>query len=626
MHTLLSGITTALPLLQAKGAAAGTSPFDSIGIVVISVAAFVVALMLFLWVWKTLYKKPSADEAFVRTGMGGARVFKDKAGLVIGLFHNMKWISLETMRLEVTRHDKDALITKDRLRVDITAEFYIRVAPEEDTILKAARSLGDKSLSADAVKTLVEAKLVGALRSVAATKQLVELHEGRDAFADAVQEALRTDLMQNGLNLESVSIVKLDMTDKEVLDANNIFDAVGLRAITEITQRAMTDRNLIERQREIERKVQDVDSEKRKLTLDQDKEFAAAAQYKEVETFRAQREAETQKFRIEQEQGVRERDIERERSVKEAEIDRERRVREADISKETYLISKQQEREQADIAKGQAVEVSRREAEIVVLDKERQKELERAKQLEAVAERELASQKVLTVEKTQEAERDRQVVVIAQKAESEKDQIGKQIAADASAYEVMRRAKAEADAAEMQANAIERLAKARLAEASARAEGERKLVEARNATRNEVLMQDAVMRLADKMPEIVREMMKPAEKISEMRVLNITGLGGGADGKDGSPVGSIVRSFLQAGAALPMFKEMLRLADVDPEKVSVADALRRAAKSVPGMKALADMVPGEIRTGGDGHVEAPHAADVEVADPAHRGGKPPKKG
>ena len=625
MQTLLAGITAGLPLLQARGA--GTSAFDSIGIVVVSVAAFVVALMLFLWVWKTLYKKPSADEAFVRTGMGGARVFKDKAGLVIGLFHNMKWISLETMRLEVTRHDKDALITKDRLRVDITAEFYIRVAPEEDTILKAARSLGDKSLSADAVKTLVEAKLVGALRSVAATKQLVELHEGRDAFADAVQEALRTDLMQNGLNLESVSIVKLDMTDKEVLDANNIFDAVGLRAITEITQRAMTDRNLIERQREVERKVQDVDGEKRKLTLDQDKEFASAAQYKEVETFRAQREAETQKFRIEQEQGVRERDIERERSVKEAEIDRERRVREADIAKETYLIAKQQEREQADIAKGQAVEVSRREAEIVVLDKERQKELERAKQLEAVAERELATQKVLTVEKTQEAERERQVVVIAQKAESEKDQIGKQIAADASAYEVMRRAKAEADAAEMQANAIERLAKARLAEASARAEGERKLIEARNAQRNEVLMQDAVMRLADKMPEIVREMMKPAEKITEMKVLNITGLGGG-DGKDSSPVGSIVRSFLQAGAALPMFKEMLRLADVDPEKVSVADALRRAAKSVPGMKALAGLVPDDVRADGGAHVEAPHAAgDVEVHDPAHRGGaRPPKKG
>jgi uncharacterized membrane protein YqiK len=578
-------------LLQSKSGSDNVWPMVGIGVGVI-----VVLLFLFLWAWKTLYKKPSADEAFVRTGMGGVKVFKDTAGLVIGLFHHMKWISLETMRLVVAREDKDAMITNDRLRVDMTAEFYIRVQPEENQILKAARSLGEKSLSPDSVKHLVEAKLVGALRSVAATKTLVELHENRDQFADAVQEALRNDLAQNGLTLEAVSIVKLDMTDKSIFDPNNIFDAVGLKSITDITQRQLTERNLIERQREVERKDQDVDAEKRRLTLDQDKEFAAAEQYKQVETYRAEQEATTQKFRIEQEQAVRERDIERERAVKEADIAREQRVREADIGKETYLVSKQQEREQAEILKNQAVEISKREAEIQVLGKEKEKELEAARQLEAVAEKERAAQQVLTVEKTEEAERQRQVIVIGQRADSEKDQIEKQIAADADAYEIKVRAAARLEAAENEAQAIERLAKAKLADAEAVAAGEQRLIEARNAMKNEVIIQDVLANLAERMPAIVAELMKPAEKISDMRVLNISGMGGtGADGGNSSPVGGILKSFLEAGAALPMFKEMLRMANVDPDKTTVGEALRRAAKAVPGVQKIADMLPESVR-------------------------------
>ena len=586
----MNTMTMAAMLLQSKGTD-NTWPMIGIG-----AGVFIVLLFLFLWAWKTLYKKPSADEAFVRTGMGGVKVFKDTAGLVIGLFHIMKWISLETMRLVVAREDKDAMITKDRMRVDMTAEFYIRVQPEENQILKAARSLGEKSLSPDSVKHLVEAKLVGALRSVAATKTLVELHENRDQFADAVQEALRNDLAQNGLTLEAVSIVKLDMTEKSIFDPNNIFDAVGLKLITDITQRQMTERNLIERTRAVERKDQDVDAEKRRLTLDQDKEFAAAEQYKQVETYRAEKEADTQRFRIEQEQAVRERDIERERAVKEADISREQRVREADISKDTYLVSKQQEREQAVISKDQAVEISRRDADIAVLQKEREKELESARQLEAVAEKERAAQQVLTVEKTEEAERQRQVIVIGQKAASERDQIEKQIAADADAYEITKRANARAEAAEMQAQAIERLAKAKLADAESLAAGEQKLIEARNATKNEIIIQDALSTLADKMPAIISELMKPAEKISDMRVLNISGMGGGSsEGGNSSPIGGILKSFLEAGAALPMFKEMLRMANVDPDKTPVSEALRRAAKAVPGISKIAEMLPDSQR-------------------------------
>ena len=90
--------------------------------------------------------------------------------------HQVIPVSLETMRLNVERRGPHALITKDNLRVDLSAEFYIKVQANADDILQAARSLGGRNVQPDAVSELVQEKLVSALRTVAATKELVELH------------------------------------------------------------------------------------------------------------------------------------------------------------------------------------------------------------------------------------------------------------------------------------------------------------------------------------------------------------------------------------------------------------------------------------------------------------------
>ena len=132
-----------------------------------------------------------------------------------------------------------ALITKDNLRVDLSAEFYIKVQANADDILQAARSLGARNVQPQAVSELVQEKLVSALRTVAATKDLVELHSKRDEFASSVQAIVTHDLASNGLTLESVTISALDQTDPTQLQERNVFDAQGLRKIAEITQKAI---------------------------------------------------------------------------------------------------------------------------------------------------------------------------------------------------------------------------------------------------------------------------------------------------------------------------------------------------------------------------------------------------
>jgi uncharacterized membrane protein YqiK len=133
-----------------------------------------------------LYRKTHANMAFVLTGGRAARVIMDGGAVVIPVVHHVTPVSLETMRLNVERRGPHALITKDNLRVDLSAEFYIKVQPNKEDILQAARSLGGRSVQPQAVSELVEDKLVSALRTVAATKDLVELHSKRDEFASAV--------------------------------------------------------------------------------------------------------------------------------------------------------------------------------------------------------------------------------------------------------------------------------------------------------------------------------------------------------------------------------------------------------------------------------------------------------
>src|SRR3954452_3723140 len=239
-----------------------------------------------------LYRKASANMAFVRTGMGGARVVRDGGTVVVPVVHQVIPVSLETMRLNVERRGPHALITKDNLRVDLSAEFYIKVQAKTEDILQAARSLGGRNVKPDAVSELVQEKLVSALRTVAATKELVELHAKRDEFASAVQAIVIHDLAHNGLTLESVTISSLDQTDPTQLQERNVFDAQGLRKIAEITQRARVERNEIEREAEKQVQVKNVATTKTVLELQRDQAEFEADQKAKVANVRAERERE----------------------------------------------------------------------------------------------------------------------------------------------------------------------------------------------------------------------------------------------------------------------------------------------------------------------------------------------
>jgi len=105
-------------------------------------------------------------------------------------------VNMNTLRLEVSRGRDKALITKDRMRVDVVPSFLRARAggPGRDRL--RGQTLGQRTLEPETLKELVEGKFVDALRTVAAEMTMEELHEKRGEYVKRVKGVVAADLLQ----------------------------------------------------------------------------------------------------------------------------------------------------------------------------------------------------------------------------------------------------------------------------------------------------------------------------------------------------------------------------------------------------------------------------------------------
>ena len=357
------------------------------------------------------YRIPKADVALVRTG-GSREKISITGGLWVNtIIHEIKEISLNTMRIEVIREGPEALITYDFNRGDVEVVFYLKVEPNQTDILRAAQALGDKSMTPETVRELIEPKLEGALRSVAAESDIQDLLQKRQEFADKVLSACGEDLeVQNGLTLETVSIIRVDQTPVETLDAENRFDAVGIREITEITAEQEREKERIVQEKEVAIVQIEVDARIQKLEAEQQQAWAESDQQKNIAIYAAEREAETLKFQFEMEQGVQEREYEMKQEVERARITQEQIVqeREIEMGRDIQVARVQQEQVVAEreIEKNLIVETQQIEQSRVVQLAEIQQyltvQMQRITQEQTIAVREI--EKELAIEKARIAQ------------------------------------------------------------------------------------------------------------------------------------------------------------------------------------------------------------------------------
>jgi uncharacterized membrane protein YqiK len=526
------------------------------GAFILGLIVVVIVVAIIVWLFHWLYLRSSKERAFVRTGMGGQKVVLGGGAFVLPIVHDVIPVNMNTLRLEVSRGRDKALITKDRMRVDVIAEFYVRVAATPESVAAAAQTLGLRTMEPEQLKELVEGKFVDALRTAAAEMTMEELHEKRGVYVKRVRESVAEDLTKNGLELEAASLTQLDQTSMEYFNPSNAFDAEGLTRLTEQIEHRKKQRNDVEQDTLIAIRNKNLEAEKLSLTIDRDAEYARLTQQREVEIARARQQAELSTERAQSMQNSESAQIAAKLAVEAARIRSEQSMEQERISKERTI-------ETAEIERRKSLELAEQQRSIALAHEsknlsEAQTAADHARALAVEAE-----EKVFTARDVETAQRKKTI-----------DLIGAQQAAEREALRLTSAAKAEKEAsadrgaairAQAQADADAETIKsaAQRVRAEVEADGLRMLNESHNVLSLEASASALRLRLVDKAEAIIRESVKPMERIEGIKIMHVNGLGGGGSSGDGGMSSSgfaddVTNSALRFRAQAPIVDQLLK--------------------------------------------------------------------
>ena len=483
----------------------------------------VLALFVVGFIISRLYRRASKETAFVRTGFGGQKVVVNGGALVFPVLHEVIQVNMNTLRLEVRRADQQALITKDRMRVDVQAEFYVRVQPLAESIANAAQTLGRRTMEPTALKELIEGKFVDALRAVAAEMTMEELHEQRVNFVQRVQSAVSEDILKNGLELESVSLTGLDQTNREFFNPDNAFDAEGLTQLTRRIEERRKLRNDIEQETQVQISQKNLEAQTTQYLIQRDTEYARLDNEREIAVRLAAQAAEVAREKAE-----------REAEAQQAQAQAQQRVRAAQI------------------AADQAVRLAEQQSQITLAQKSEENSAAAARADEARALAAQAEERVTTARSTEVAERNKSIELIEATKQAQKQSIGIVVAAEAEKKAATDRAEAQQIAAQAESNAERVRAQAKEVTYQVDAEGRRKLNESANTLSPAQIAMNVQMRLIEALPQIIAESVRPMEKIDSIKILSVDGLHQrgveGAEATDGGGNGASLPDQMVNGA------------------------------------------------------------------------------
>jgi len=513
-----------------------------VGMLILALIVVAAVIAIVAWLLNWLYLRSSKERAFVRTGFGGQRVVLNGGALVLPIIHEVIPVNMNTLRLEVTRGRERAIITKDRMRVDVTAEFYVRVQAAPEAIASAAQTLGQRTVQPELLKELVEGKFVDALRTVAAEMTMEQMHEKRGEYVKRVRAVVSADLLQNGLELETVSLTQLDQTAMEFFNPSNAFDAEGLTRLTETIETRKKQRNDIEQDTMIQIRNKNLDTERQALDIDRDLEYARLEQQRELEVTRAGQRADVAREKALKEQEAERAQIQAREVVERARISSERAIEEDRIARERQI-------EALEIERRKTVELAEQQRAIAVAEQSKLQSEAQAAADQARAKAVTEEERVFTARDTETAER-RKLVEISQ-------------------------AEAEAETSRIRALA----AKIRH---EVEAEGLTLMNTAANLLTPEARQSALRRQLIDKLEGIIRESVKPMERIEGIRILHVDGLGGGGCGRDssgGNFADSVVNSALRFRAQAPLVDQLLR--EIGVQGGDVGQAARALLENTP---------------------------------------------
>ena len=553
---------------------------DLISMAFIIPLVIIVALITLGLVFARLYKRATKEISFVRTGMGGEKVIMNGGAIVLPVLHETINVNMNTLRLEVKRSNEQALITKDRMRVDVLAEFYIRVKPLNESIAFAAQTLGSRTTQPALLKELIEGKFVDALRAVAAEMKMVALHEQRIDFVQKVQQVVSEDLLKNGLELESVSLTGLDQTNKKYFNPDNAFDAEGLTRLTEEIEARRKLRNDIERDTAVEIEKKNLETKKISLELKKEEEYATLSQEREISIRKASQLADIAKEEAEQKQIAENSQINSNQAIEAKRISSDKELEEARISKNQIL-------EEKNIEKDRAIELSKQDSDIAISEKSEKQSIAQAQADEARANAVKAEELVITTRDTEVANRNKLIELIQARQEAEKVAITIKVGAEAEkqaaedqadAQRILAQGLADKEiiTAKSHSEAEMLKAEAKAVEYKVEAEGKLSINNASNILSEEQIKMQIKLKLIDQLPEIIAQSVKPMEQIDSIKILQVDGFANGnvsdktssSNNTSESLPDQLVSSALKYRAQSPIVDSLLKELNLDGASLS----------------------------------------------------------
>ncbi len=446
-----------------------------IGVGVLVAVLALIALGMAVTVTK-LFRKVAQGQALIVSKSKHVDV-TFTGSVILPVLHSAELMDISVKTIEIQRTGREGLICQDNIRADIHLTFFVRVNKTKEDVIKVAQAIGTQRAShQETLQKLFSAKFSEALKTVGKQLDFVDLYTHREHFRDQIIQVIGTDL--NGYHLEDCAIDFLEQTPITQLDPANILDAQGIRKITELTVIEHVKTNDFQRTEQKEITRQNVEARETILELERRQAEAEIKQRREVETLRAREEAATAKvqeeerlgsqgafIRTEEHLGVQRENQAREVAVAQKNRERVIAVENERIEKDRLLevVARERETELARIAASKDVEGERREVADVIR--------ERIAVDRTVAEQEESIKQLRLV---QEAERERQALIITAEAQAQEKLVKDIKAAEAAeaaaqhkAREALTMAEARKRASELDAEAKIRLAEGVRAEAAA---------------------------------------------------------------------------------------------------------------------------------------------------------------
>ncbi|MFE9649153.1 flotillin family protein [Streptomyces sp. NPDC006365] len=434
----------------------------------VTVAAVLLVTVAVLFVVSRLFRKVEQGKALIVSKLRKVDV-TFTGQVVLPVLHKAEVMDISVKTIEITRAGRDGLICRDNIRADIRISFFVKVNKTVEDVIKVAQAVGTvRASDRDTLQELFHAKFSEALKTVGKQMDFTDLYTKREELRYRIIEVIGVDL--SGYHLEDAAIDYLEQTPLSQLDPANVLDAQGIRKITELTAVEHVRTNEAQRTEEKEITRQNVDAREAILELERRQADAEIKQKREIDTVRAREEAETARvmeeerlrsqgafLKTEEQLGIQRENQGREVAVAQKNRERVIAIENERIEKDRLLevIARERETQLTRIAAEKEVEAEKREIAEVIR--------ERVAVDRTVAEQEESIKKLRAVE---EAERQRQALIISAEGEAQEKLVKDIKAAEAAEQAAVHRAAEELTLAEARLKSadLDAQAKLRLAE------------------------------------------------------------------------------------------------------------------------------------------------------------------